>query len=122
MNPRRLLLPILIAASLGVGTAEAGWREAGLRNSHRIVIVDRKDVKKVKVYWEALRKVCPTQHCIVAFFDERTPLPAQDQRFTEEHLKQANLIYTTNKGFEWNCTLRPEADNCFRWEAPAAAK
>lgn len=107
-----LLAPTLFSMSLGL--AYGGWQEVERRDIYRVVIIDRADIKKVPVYWEALRKVCGEGYCNVAFFDRRTALPQPGQRLTDDHLNQALMIYTSNKGFTWNCELRPDADNCFR--------
>ena len=111
---------IVIAASVSQGVQAAApapkWSSAPQMGSFKVVAIDKKHQRKTAVYWEALRATCaPGSHCNVLFADAKElpgirALPEREQR------EQALLIYTTNRGFEWNCRLRPEADNCFRWQ------
>lgn len=73
-------------------------------------------LRNVPVYWEALRKLYGQGHCNVAF-PKDAPIPLPKEQLLPEALSRATMIYTANKGFAWNCQVRPDADNCFHWKA-----
>lgn len=114
MNVKALILGAFGMLSLLAGPAHGGWKEIERRDAYQIVVINKKDTTKVRVFWEALRKVCSQSFCNVVFFSEGTPIPEPGKRLAHEDLNRALLIYTTNKGFAWNCRVYPNADNCFR--------
>ena len=105
----------LAGLAMFAGSAAAAWEEVERRDGYRVVVIDKADVKKVPVYWEALRGVCKKEFCNIAFFSRGTSIAAPSERLSREDLHRALLIYTTNKGFSWNCQVHPYADNCFGW-------
>jgi hypothetical protein len=105
----------LSALAMLTGPVHAAWEEIERRDGYRVVIIDKAEVKKVPVYWDALRQVCGKDFCNIAFFRCDTSIAAPKERLSRENLGQALLIYTTNKGFVWNCEVHPHADNCFSW-------
>lgn len=91
------------------------WEAAGHLGAFRVITVPRAQQRKVAVYWNALRATCKQKaHCNLMYVD---PAALDEIRALPERAQQerALLIYTSNKGFEWNCTIRPDADNCFSW-------
>lgn len=114
-------LALLLGIGLLTPTAHAAkaerWIAAGHLGSFKLVALEKRYHKKTQVFWEALRATCgPKSHCNVLFVDakEVEAIRALPER---EQIERALLVYTTNRGFEWNCRLRPEADNCFSWPA-----
>lgn len=91
----------------------AGWTEIGTSEMYRVVLVDSVDIHDARIYWGAIRNICRARHCNVIFVSDKALAPATGERFTNAQLKEALLIYNTDKGFRWNCALRLDADNCF---------
>lgn len=112
-----LLLGISLLAPVVHAAKAERWVAAGHLGSFKLVALEKRYHKNTQVFWEALRANCePKSHCNVLFVDAKAVaeirvLPEREQ------LERALLVYTTNRGFEWNCRLRPEADNCFSWPA-----
>ena len=104
------------AATAASKTTAAAWSAAEPIGAFRVVLVEKPNVRKLGVFRDALRATCKSKtHCNVLFVDARIvkelySLPEREQR------ERALLSYSTNRGFEWNCTFRPDADNCFTWE------
>lgn len=96
--------------------AKLQWVAAGQMGAFRVVTLPKPWEKRTSIYWDALRAACQERtHCNVMFVRadevaEIRDLPERTQR------DRALLVYTTNKGFEWNCEVRPDADNCFSWK------
>jgi hypothetical protein len=117
---RTLLLAIL--AGLPMLAAGAGkpavppWTPAEALGAFRVVAINKPNPRKLTVFHDALRATCKAKtHCNVLFVDVRDlktlyGMPEREQR------ESALLAYTTNRGFEWNCKFRPDADNCFSWD------
>ena len=114
-----LLAPLMVIASLGSSNAaNSGWQQIGQRDMYRTVVIDTAAIHNAAVYWGALRAVCVRRnYCNVIFFSaaDRQRAATESGRLTDDDKANALLIYTTNKGFVWNCGLRPDADNCFGW-------
>ncbi len=98
-------------------TTHAGWKQIGQRDLYRVVVVDVPDTDKTSVYWEALRTICSERnYCNVVFFSsDATGITTGSKRFSDDDLKKSLLIYNKGSGFIWNCQIRPEADNCFKY-------
>lgn len=111
-----LLSITLIHVLIGVVRAnEPPWQLVGQRDIYRIVLVNNDHVASTDTYWSAIKGICVNRRaCNIAFFSStRPPLSVGAGRLTQEDIDQTLLIYTINKGFEWNCKFRPDADNCF---------
>jgi len=91
-----------------------GWYFVRHIGASKAVVLDRKSRTSVEErVWAALRSICTSSHCNVVFFWENEY--ASHKGLPERELsKYAVLVYSTNYGFEWNCTFRPFADNCFK--------
>ena len=123
-KPTRQRLLICVAAlawlpAVAVGaskTVAPPWRAAEPLGAFRVIAVEKPSLRKLGVFRDALRATCkPKTHCNVLFVDARIvkelySLPEREQR------ERALLSYSTNRGFEWNCTFHPDADNCFTWD------
>ena len=114
---RALSLTFVMAiASIYCAPVNADWKVIGHRDMYRVVLIDPADVNRTSVYWDALRKTCRGGFCNVIFIgDENALRVSPNLRLSAEEIKKTYLIYTTNSGFSWNCQLRPDADNCFKW-------
>ena len=95
---------------------QADWKLVGHRNLYQVVIIDAADKCHVPAYWSAIKAVCGNKSfCDVVFFGSDGPaISAGSLRFSEEEQQAALLNYSTNKAFVWNCSFKPEADNCFK--------
>ena len=116
MNRALLLFLMLLHMILFSSSASAGWKFIGQRDMYRVVLIEPEDIRNTSVYWDALRQICRRGFCNVIFVsDENAWSGPQAGRMTCKELDNASLIYTTTGGFAWNCQLRPDADNCFKW-------
>lgn len=91
-----------------------GWKFVGQIGSTKVVVLDRQSKAGVEErVWAALRSICTSSHCNANFFWEHEY--ALQKGLPERELSNhAILVYSTNYGFQWNCTFRPFADNCFK--------
>ena len=91
-----------------------GWNFVGQIGASKVVVLDRQSKAGVEErVWAALRSICTSSHCNANFFWEHEY--ASQKGLPERELsKHAILVYSTNNGFQWNCTFRPFADNCFK--------
>lgn len=91
-----------------------GWNFVGQIGASKVVVLDRQSKAGVEErVWAALRSICTSSHCNANFFWEHEY--ASQKGLPERELsKRAILVYSTNNGFQWNCTFRPFADNCFK--------
>ena len=91
-----------------------GWNFVGQIGASKVVVLDRQSKAGVEErVWAALRSICTSSHCNANFFWEHEY--ASQKGVPERELsKHAILVYSTNYGFQWNCTFRPFADNCFK--------
>lgn len=113
---RQLIFLLFLSSSTGLcHAAEPEWQLTGQRDLYRIVLIKPNAKSTTSVFWDAIKKVCGKGYCNIAFFDEDHPVASVGQgRLTQEDLDRTLLIYTSQKGFTWNCQFRPEADNCFK--------
>lgn len=110
---RVVMASVIISLPLLGTPCQADWTELGSSDMYRIVLVDPTDIQNTKIYWDAIRRICGARHCNLVFVRDKNFAPRGGERFTSTQFKEALLIYNTDKGFSWNCDLRPEADNCF---------
>ncbi|BAO29558.1 hypothetical protein [Sulfuritalea hydrogenivorans] len=91
-----------------------GWNYVGQIGASKVVVLDRQSKASVEErVWAALRSICTSSHCNANFLWEHEY--ASQKGVPERELsKHAILVYSTNYGFQWNCTFRPFADNCFK--------
>jgi len=114
MNPRKTFLVASLAATFSFAPPSyADWKELGVREMYRVVYVGPEDIHDTRVYWNAIREVCSSGHCNILFVRDKVMVNEIGRRVSAAELKDALLIYNTDKGFTWNCALRPNADNCF---------
>jgi hypothetical protein len=109
-------LAVLSVFAVAPAMASAEWKEVRQRDLYWVVIVDRSDIGRTAVFWEALRTVCSGKRfCnVVVFSSDDSGVATDPKRFSDDELKKALLIYSSSTGFAWNCQYRPEADNCFK--------
>jgi hypothetical protein len=114
----RLVIVGLLNTIVSFGNAHAqsngGWTLVGQSGSAKVVTLDRQSkVSLEERIWTALRTICPGSFCHAQFYwdDEYATKKALPERELYNHII---LVYTTNSGFQWNCTFRPFADNCFK--------
>lgn len=103
----------LAVTTASVSPTYADWNELGFREMYRIVYVSPEDIHDTRVYWGAIRELCSAGHCNILFVRDKAMGNAIGRRISDTEFKEALLIYNTDKGFSWNCTLRPTTDNCF---------
>lgn len=93
---------------------DPGWSFVAHRGAVKVVTLERQSKAGLEErVWAALRSVCTKSHCNAHFYweDEYASRKALPER---ELMTFAVLTYSTTNGFQWNCTLRPFADNCFK--------
>ena len=96
--------------------SHAGWSVLGHRDVYRVVLISPADTSNNSVYWDAIRTLCNKTFCNVVFVANESDLAVStSKQLSQKEREKALMIYTTNSGFSWNCTLRPNADNCFKW-------
>lgn len=96
--------------------SQAEWSVLGHRDVYRVVLISPADISNNSVYWDAMRTLCNKTFCNVVFVaNESDVAVATSRQLSKQERENALMIYTTNSGFSWNCTLRPNADNCFQW-------
>ena len=106
---------LISTSSFGLANPQSkqGWNFVGHFGSNKVVTLERKSKTSVEErVWSALRSVCTGTFCNVNFYwvDEYAKNKELPERMLLDH---AILIYSTNYGFQWNCSFRPFADNCF---------
>ena len=114
----RMVIVGLTITIVSFGHAHAqnndGWKFIGHAGAAKVVTLDRQSKVSLDArVWTALRSICPGSFCHVQFFwdDEYTTKKDLPARELSGH---AILVYSTNWGFQWNCSFRPFADNCFK--------
>lgn len=114
---RSLLVFMMTALCSFSTTSYAGWTLLGQRDLYRVVLIDESDLKSTNTYWDALRQICKGNYCNVFFVSAGNVIDVESTKhFSVGDFDKALLIYSTNRGFEWNCKFRPSADNCFKWK------
>ena len=103
---------LLLASTM----SQAGWSVLGHRDVYRVVLISPADISNNSVYWDAMRTLCNKTFCNVVFVANESDMAvATSRQLSKQERENVLMIYTTNSGFGWNCTLRPNADNCFQW-------
>lgn len=115
---KRLLLALLITTLGSFSPASyAEWKLLGHRDMYRVVLMDETDANSTIAYWNALQQVCKSNYCNVIFIRDAESIEVNStNRLEDSDFDNALLIYSTNRGFQWNCHFRPSADNCFKWK------
>lgn len=112
---RSIFLLFLSVPTALCHAAAPEWQLAGQRDIYRIVLIKPDAKSTTSVYWDAIKKVCGKGYCNLAFFSEDHPVASVGQgKLTQEDMDRNLLIYSSQKGFAWNCQFRPDADNCFK--------
>lgn len=114
---RSLLIFLMVALCSFSTSSYADWKLLGHRDMYRVVLMDETDTNSPIAYWNALQQVCKGNYCNVIFVRDAESIEVNStNRLEDSDFDKALLIYSTNRGFQWNCHSRPSADNCFKWK------
>lgn len=112
---RSLLVLLMIVMSSFSSSSYADWKLLGQRDLYRVVLMDESDINSTISYWSAIQQICKGQHCNLLFVKDVDAIEVDLRaRLEDSDFDKALLIYSTNRGFQWNCHFRPSADNCFK--------
>lgn len=115
---KQSLIVILFATLCSFSTSSyAEWKLLGQRDLYRVVLIDESHLNSTNTYWNAIHQICKGTYCNVFFVRTEDAIEIEStKRLSEDDFDKALLIYSTNRGFQWNCNFRPSADNCFKWK------